>query len=464
MSELENKDINKNSERRKPVLLLKLIVYKKGKIHRFVSNYGANVTEDTKYFIKPRTVTNLVNEIKETDQNVLKQSDAKSKKKKKLWNFLYFIINIAVIAVVLGFQLSQEADPWQSLSEILDANWWFIFASFGVFAVGMILDQVRFIALINKATGLCRPNLAFKVAVQGRYYDVITPLSTGGQPFQVLYLNKYGVKAGQGISIVMAKYIFYQLVYFVGATFFLFRSSFFSDVISEHTLLSGTVLTFSWIGYACLAVVIFLVGFISLNRRAGAGFVVGILKLLSKIKIGKFRLIKDYRKSFQSVMRTVNSWQKTTKQYSKSAWIIIVNVLSSVIYYLLNYSMLFFIYCAFEGWHPEMWFDIMSMGVLIDLASAFNPLPMGTGTAELSFTALVAVLFSSSGAIVWALLIWRFLTNYIYILQGFFLLVYDYAIGNKRLEKNKEFWMHPIKERIRIKREEKQKRKLSSNE
>ena len=129
----------------------------------------------------------------------------------------------------------------------------------------------------------------------------------------------------------------------------------------------------------------------------------------------------------------------------------------------ISFSMLFFIYCAFEGWHPEMWLDIISMGILIDLASLFNPLPMGTGTAELSFTALVAVLFSSSGAVVWALLIWRFLTNYIYLLQGFFLLSYDYAIGNRRLEKNKEFWLHPISERIRIKREKKQKNKSSSN-
>ena len=463
MSKSQNIDNIDKNKRQISVPLLKLVIYKKGKIHRFVSNYGASVTEDTKFFEKSLTVTNLINEANETDQKVLKQSSDKSKKKKKIWNFLYFIINIAVIVLVLGIQLSQEADPWESLSEILDANWWFILAAFGVFAIGMILDQLRFAVLIHKATGVFRINLAYKVSAQGKYYDVITPLSTGGQPFQVLYLNKYGIKAGQGISIVMAKYIFYQLVYFVGATFFLFRSTFFADVISDYNLLSGTVLTFSWIGYACIAVVIFLIGFISLNRRAGAGFVVGILKLLSKIKIGKFRIIKDYKKSFQSVMRTVNSWQKTTKQYSKSAGVIIVNVVCSIIYYLLSFSMLFFIYCAFEGWHPEMWLDIISMGILIDLASLFNPLPMGTGTAELSFTALVAVLFSSSGAVVWALLIWRFLTNYIYLLQGFFLLSYDYAIGNRRLEKNKEFWLHPISERIRIKREEKQKNKSSSN-
>ena len=460
MSKSQNIDNIDKNKRQISVPLLKFVTYKKDKIHRFVCNYGASVSEDTKFFEKSLTVTNLISEANETDQKVLKQSSDKSKKKKKIWNFLYFIINIAVIVLVLGVQLSQEADPWESLSEILDANWWFILAAFGVFAAGMVLDQLRFAVLIHKATGVFRINLAYKVAAQGRYYDIITPLSTGGQPFQVLYLNKYGVKAGQGISIVMAKYIFYQIVYFIGASYFLFRSTFFSDTV--NSFLSGAATTFSWIGYIAIAVVIFFIGFISLNKRAGAGFVVGILKLLSKIKIGKFKLVKDYKKSFQNVMRTVNTWQKTTKQYSKSAWVIFVNVICSIIYFFLNYSMLFFIYCAFEGWHPEMWLQIVSMGVLIDLASAFNPIPMGTGTAELSFTALFAVLISSTGAQVWALIIWRVLYYYIYILQGFLLLSYDYAIGNRRLEKYKDFWLHPIRERIRIRKEERLKKNSKS--
>ena len=46
----------------------------------------------------------------------------------------------------------------------------------------------------------------------------------------------------------------------------------------------GLVTTLSWIGYICCAVVIFTVFFVSLNRRAGAGFVAGVFKLLNKIK------------------------------------------------------------------------------------------------------------------------------------------------------------------------------------
>jgi len=179
--------------------------------------------------------------------------------------------------------------------------------------------------------------------------------------------------------------------------------------------------------------------------------VAGVLKLISKIHFGKFRLIKDYKKTFVKVMRTVNVWQSTTRKYSKSFWVVFVNIVASVVFFFVNYSMPFFIYCAFEGWQPDMWSTIITFAVMVDLTSAFNPIPMGTGTADLSFTVLYGSLFSVPGASIWALIIWRILCNYIYIIQGLVIVNYDYFIGNKRLEKNKELWMLPLKERRKLK-------------
>ena len=193
----------------------------------------------------------------------------------------------------------------------------------------------------------------------------------------------------------------------------------------------------------------------------GTGFIVGILKLLSKIHIGKFRIIKDYKKSFKSVMKTVNVWQKTTKEYSKSAPVIMTNAICSIIYFISMYSMPYFIYCAFKGWSPDVWLQIITMAIMVDLASAFNPIPMGTGTADISFTAFFASLFTG-GTQFWALIIWRILFYYIYILQGLGVIVYDYAIGNKRLEKHKDEWMLPFKERIKYRKEKRKQNNINS--
>lgn len=436
---------------------LKNAYYKRGKLARVVANYGASVSVNDVYTISPPKKPMSLREETAIEYGALpqKETSPKAKKKKKLLNFLYFALNIAVIALVLGIQLSKEQNPLESLSEIQNANWWFILAAFGCVAVGMLLEQIRTSCLITNTTKVYRPALGYKVAGLGRFYDVITPLSTGGQPFQILYMSKYGIKVGEGVSIAMGKYIFSQIILFLWVTFFLMRNLIVGGAQNISSIAGGVATTFSWIGYAVLAVVIVTVLIISLNKRIGASFVVGILKLLSKIRIGKFRIIKDYKKTFRSVMRTVNIWQTTTKQYSRSPWVLFVSLAGSLLFYAISYSMPFFLYSAFAGWHPEMWVEIVTIAVMIDMSSAFNPIPMGTGTADLSFTTFFSSLFIAAslgtGVQVWALLIWRFFTYYIFILQGLFILVYDIAIGDKRLEKNKEYWTIPVRERRRIK-------------
>ena len=99
----------------------------------------------------------------------------------------------------------------------------------------------------------------------------------------------------------------------------------------------------------------------------------------------------------------------------------------------------------------QTWATIIGFAVIVDLTSAFNPIPMGAGTADISFAVLYGSLFSVPGAAIWALIIWRVLAYYIYIIQGLVLVNYDYFIGNKRLEKYKDYWCLPLRERLKIK-------------
>ncbi|MBQ3048131.1 MAG: flippase-like domain-containing protein [Clostridia bacterium] len=456
----ENLEKSIKIKKQKPTAnIIKRRVFVRNKLLRFKSSYCANIAHETKFYVSYKTEfiashqNKKYSDFLQTANEGLKQT----KKKKKL-SFIYYILNIVIIGVVLAIQLSQESNPMEAISAISNVNWWFVFAALGTFAIGMILDAVRYATLIKKATGVFRFSLGYKVGAMGRYYDTITPLSTGGQPFQVIYTNKYGIKPGDGISIAMGRYIFYQIVYFIMVTIFVFKLVFSADsaigMVTEGSVAEGFVTTLMWIGYAIMAVVIITVLFMSLNKRAGAGFVIGILKLLSKIHFGKFRIIKNYKKTFGKVMRTVNLWQTTTRKYCKSFWVIFVNFVGSILFFLITYSMPFFVYCAFEGWPVDFvqtWSTIISFAVIVDLTSAFNPIPMGAGTADISFAVLYGSLFSIPGASVWALLIWRFFCNYIYILQGLVVVNYDFFIGNKRLEKYKEYWCLPRKKRKEFK-------------
>ena len=420
------------------------------------SNYAVNITGENYFAIKESAFFAQKVKAKEEKQlSEIQNTEVVQKKpktrKKKLLSFAFFMLNVLIIVGVLWWQISQDGQGFESLANIKDVNWWYILAAIGCFSAGLLIDQIRYCFLLYKGTGLIRPCMTSKLAIIGRHYDIITPLGSGGQPFEIYYLNKYGTKAGEAISITMGKYIFHQIAYFMFITAVLFTNLKVSD---PSSIFGGVLITMSWIGYVIIAIVIFGITLISLNRRMGAGLVIGILKLLHKMKI-----VKNYSSAFRKVMKTVNEWQTTMKVYKKSVFTWIFCILISLCYFAIIYSIPYFVYCAFMGPNPDLWVTMITAAILIDLASVYNPLPVSAGTSELSFSALFASFFA--GNVFWPLFLWKFIYTYLYMVLGLVVITYDYSYGNRRLEKYKEKWLNPpYKAKVLQRRQERQLRRL----
>ena len=108
----------------------------------------------------------------------------------------------------------------------------------------------------------------------------------------------------------------------------------------------------------------------------------------------------------------------------------------SFLEYIIEFSVLFFIYSAFNGLDANMYFDLLSISVIIELACHSIPLPGGSGIAELAFSTIFASLFDA-GVLFWALILWRIITYYSYLISGLGIIVYDYAYGRRKLKKSK---------------------------
>lgn len=445
---------NNLASTKKPRLVVKVLI--KHFNRDLKSNYAVNITGEHYFAIKESSL--LVKTVKAKEEKQLSEiqnTEVVQKKpktrKKKLLSLGFFLLNIGIIAGVLWWQISQDGQGFESLSNITNVNWWYILAAVGCFSAGLLIDQIRYCFLLFKGTGLFRPCMTSKLAIVGRHYDIITPLGSGGQPFEIYYLNKYGTKAGEAISITMGKYIFHQIAYFMFITVVLFSNLQVSDV---NNIFGGVLVTMSWIGYVIIAIVILGITLISLNRRMGAGLVIGILKLLYKMKI-----VKNYNSAFRKVMKTVNEWQGTMKVYKKSAITWVFCILISLCYFAIIYSIPYFVYCAFMGPNPSLWVTMVTAAIMVDLASVYNPLPVSAGTSELSFSALFASFFD--GSVFWPLFIWKFIYTYLYMIVGMGVITYDFAIGNRRLEKYKDKWLNPpYKEKVLQIRQERQLRKL----
>jgi uncharacterized protein (TIRG00374 family) len=371
--------------------------------------------------------TDNKDKFEDIEETVKKQST----KKKKWMSLLFFIINIGIVAGILTYQILNE-NGLTSIAQISSRiNWGVITLLVFLFFTSSLLNASRFWLLINKATGKNRFATAYKVAALGQYYDNITPFATGGEPFQVFYLNKRGIPAAEALSIPIARYVFWQISF----SLFSLIIMLFSISLSSSLNAGGAIVTAgSWIGFAINSTLMLVVGIISISKKVGTKLVSGVLKFLSKIKI-----VKNYEKQYNKIMKLVDEFQNTMRTYAKQGWVFASMIILTLCFFVIQYSFPFFIHAAFFGFDWSIFTTIFTYGVMISLASSFFPLPGGTGAAELSFTALFSMFFTN-GTIFWAMIIWRVLTFYAPILQGLVVLAYDYLIGNKRFEWEEKKW------------------------
>ena len=382
-------------------------------------------------FQQHASLQNEQEQLEEAEEAVKNQ-----KSKKKKWSSIIgLLINLLVVGGLLAYQLLTDNSEVSSFTDLVsNINWGIFILVILCYVCFFFLETSKIWILISKTHKKNRPILAFKTATIGRYYDSITPLATGGQAFQIYYMTKRGVSGSDALSITMGKYVLQQVAYVV----FSLGVLIYSVASASATTSTGTtvVTATSWIGFALSAAVVFLVTLVSINKKLGYKLVSGCLKLLHKMKI-----VKNYDQQFKKVQKTVGDFQSTMKHYAtKDPKTFVSSLFINFAYYVVRYCLPFLIHASFYGFHPELFGQIFVYCVMVDLSASFFPLPGGTGASELSFSVLFAQLFGIGGNLFWAMLIWRFFTYYIYIIQGLGVMIYDSVHGNKKLEWQKRKW------------------------
>jgi uncharacterized protein (TIRG00374 family) len=349
------------------------------------------------------------------------QQQPKSKKKKIL-STIMFILNLVLIVAVF-YSFAHEQGGIQPLSTLFanKPKWQYIFVAIALYFFVVMCNTLKFLFLIRNRTKKWRPLFSMKLAVIGRYYDLITPLGSGGQPFEIYYLKKDGYSGDTATGIPMAKYMVWQISFMLISLYIL--------IFQPHFASNTLVLILCWIGLGLTLTLFLFVLFMSITKKMGASFIVGILKLLHKIKI-----VKDYRKALFKVLKFVKQYQDCIKSFVKSPLTILLTTIATILSTIGNAIIAYFIYISFVDVPIVTPFEIVCKCCLTELAVCFFPMPGGSGATELSFSALIGSLFPE-GTLFWGVLLWRILTYYIYIIHGLIYILYDFFKNKKHHNK-----------------------------
>lgn len=353
-----------------------------------------------------------------------------NKRYKKMLSISFFVINVVVLALVLFFQLKSDKGVYALDKLLSNVNYWFLFCAVVMFFVTVLVDSLKLSLFTHQITGKYMFGVSYKAFALSKYYELITPMGFGAQPYHVYYLNKNGVGVGNGITIANVKYISRKVIYMGLALFVILLNStkliFTNYSTSPNVALTQTLF---WIGFIWNCILLVGVIFISVDRKVVKKICAWAIGVLYKLKI-----IKNPSRAYMKTLRTLTTYNKSTKAFFTTPKTAIVVLLLTVVSIFANFSIPFFIYCSFNAFNIDMLWITISMYIIVDLAMSVNPIPGGSGVAELSFTALFASLFAS-GVTFWALLFWRILTFYAYLLQGVCIFGYDYSKKIKRYNK-----------------------------
>lgn len=246
---------------------------------------------------------------------------------------------------------------------------------------------------------------SFIITMIGQYYGAITPFSSGSQPAQIYLLINNGFPVGTVSSLMIIRFLIYQLV----ITFY----SIFMFIVNFNFLLDEVRFAIPFIAIGCLLNLFILLMIIRFFRNEKL-----IKKISSKVFVigHKLKLIKDIKKLENKIDKGLVDYAVSINHMKEDKRITLLLILTSFLQLTFYFSITYFVYLAI-GLIGFSFLDIIGIQSLHYMAVSFMPTPGTVGAAEGGFYVLYNTIFPRE-ILVFAMILWRFISYYFVIIMG----------------------------------------------
>ena len=357
-----------------------------------------------------------------------KKDDSIDKRQKLFKNlsmllFGLFVVGSLIFTAYKDFLAPGKEFPklWQ-LKEIFLSSWLFFLGAVLCLVFSFMFKGLKTSIMCKSMTGKWHLKTCIETGIIGTYYNNVTPLAVGGQPFEIYHLSKHGVHGGVASSIPIATFFLNQLAFVILGivSLILFNRntlgapdwfmSAFSGVAPVYNVLAV-------VGLICCVFVPSLVILFSLLPRVGARLVHLVMKIGSKL-----RVIKNPKETTQKTIKTVVHNSHCLKKLAASPLVFSSTFILSFMENMANVSIAFFSLKAFGfdlGLHWILeWLIVSEIAFILFASITFIPTPGNSGAADLSFYLLFETALMAGLAFP-AMMVWRGISFYGVILLGF---------------------------------------------
>lgn len=330
------------------------------------------------------------------------KSPKKKLDRKKLISFLLVAgINVAIVVYIAVNEFGEEAKGAGNIAGA-GVKPVFLVLALACLGVAVLMEYLKYRAMIIATEGRDDPRGAFECAILGKYYDNITPLGAGGQPFQIIYLKKRGLSGGASAALPIAGFLSLQFAFVLAAAVvFIFNGAVTRDI--------AAIRISAYVGLAFyLFVPLCILLFTFFPRAFGRAVAAGVRLF------GRLHIVKDCSKTTEKVLASLGDYGESLKLLHESPHLLGLLLALSLVYQVAVMSVPFFVLLAFGG--ISSWWTVFSLVVFIYCAITIIPTPGNSGAAEGSFYVVFAAL--ASGNLFWAILVWRLIVYYGWLILG----------------------------------------------
>lgn len=359
------------------------------------------------------------------------------KSMKSWWIKTILLLALVVLSVVMLFELGDyltgEDTPQLTVPQLLQAiDYPLLLLLLGVVLLYIFIESGKYSYLLKVYTGKFRFMTSVKTMFLGKYYDGITPFNTGGQPFQIYYLHKkQDIPSGAATAIPIVRYSVSILLLSIFSIVMLTISPRYLPTTAVNT----TAIVISWISLGINIIFPVTVVLFSIFPGTSKKIITGIIKVLAKL-----RLVKNRYRTTSKFLRELNEYSVTLRQFWKEIYKYIPLLILCLLEILLLVTIPFFVVIAIGDAEPSIYLavQIACLVVITRYTALLIPTPGNTGAAEAAGS-LVFVTVAGIGSVIgWVLLVWRFLTYYMYILSGIGINIFEIIRSAVRKRKSKE--------------------------
>ena len=344
-----------------------------------------------------------------------------SEKKAGFWkkNWLNVLMIALSVGILAGFVFSSDFDAMLTLLWNARSRWYYFVMAVACMFVFFLMEALGVYILLKRFCPKATFGVSFRTTMVGQFFNCTTPFSTGGQPMQIYAMSKKGVSVGVGTSVLLIRYVIsMSVVAGYGMILMAIHYRYFAAAIPAFGL---------WLGIGLGLYILLVVGVVSLlcfpklaHRTAD-----GLVRFLAKIHLVKRETFRR-----QQVSQEIDNCFNSFHMMKNHKGCLISSVVITAIQFLAQFSITWFVYCAFGCPGHNGYWKIVGAQLFVLLISSYFPTPGATGASELSYFAIFNRVFNGREYVASAMLIWRAITFYLPIVFGSF-----FSIG---IQKSKE--------------------------